>query len=423
MPGRRRPGPRARSPTTPTASAGRAPAARPSCRTSQAKTRAEAVRHARLGQPLRRGVPRRARPRLGRAALRAPRHRQPAGDDAHRRGAQKLTKRTSVELEDPDLAYLVEGTPEFDAYIADMLWAQGYACGQPRPDDGQRAARALRVLRLRSGRPQRINCHHNFTERELHDGRELWITRKGAIRADTGDLGVIPGSMGTRTYIVAGKGNAASRTSRARTAPAVGTAGRRRRSSSPRSTSPSRWRARTWLSSRADALLDEHPDRLQGHRPGDGRPDRPGRGAPHAAPGPQLQGHLTRPPRHVPLGPGRAGHQRSVVYEELDDTGRRTVDGVQPQSQRSIGAREQGLAAAEHQRVHVESESRRPGQRRGAAAPRRRSRGSRCCPRSPSSTCSRRRRGHRRAGGSSTTRARRPDGSRRTSGSGSGARP
>src|SRR5438128_12531332 len=55
---------------------------------------------------------------------------------------------------------------------------------------------------------QRINCHHNFTEREVHDRRELWVTRKGAIRADTGDLGVIPGSMGTRSYIVAGKGNA-----------------------------------------------------------------------------------------------------------------------------------------------------------------------------------------------------------------------
>jgi RNA-splicing ligase RtcB len=57
---------------------------------------------------------------------------------------------------------------------------------------------------------RRVNCHHNFTQRESHGGQELWITRKGAIKADTGDLGVIPGSMGTRSYIVAGKGNPAS---------------------------------------------------------------------------------------------------------------------------------------------------------------------------------------------------------------------
>src|SRR5437899_9077315 len=57
---------------------------------------------------------------------------------------------------------------------------------------------------------QRINCHHNFAQPEVHDGRELWVTRKGAIRADTGDLGVIPGSMGTRSYIVSGRGSAAS---------------------------------------------------------------------------------------------------------------------------------------------------------------------------------------------------------------------
>jgi tRNA-splicing ligase RtcB len=57
---------------------------------------------------------------------------------------------------------------------------------------------------------RRINCHHNFTELETHDGRELWVTRKGAIRAGIGDVGVIPGSMGTRSYIVAGKGNPAS---------------------------------------------------------------------------------------------------------------------------------------------------------------------------------------------------------------------
>src|SRR5436309_1257515 len=56
----------------------------------------------------------------------------------------------------------------------------------------------------------RVNAHHNFAQRETHDGRELWITRKGAIQADAGRLGIIPGSMGTRSYIVAGLGNPAS---------------------------------------------------------------------------------------------------------------------------------------------------------------------------------------------------------------------
>ena len=60
---------------------------------------------------------------------------------------------------------------------------------------------------------RRINCHHNFTQREEHGGQILWITRKGAIKADVDDLGVIPGSMGTRSYIVRGKGSAASWTS------------------------------------------------------------------------------------------------------------------------------------------------------------------------------------------------------------------
>ena len=105
---------------------------------------------------------------------------------------------------------------------------------------------------------QRINCHHNFTQREVHDGRELWITRKGAIKADVGDLGVIPGSMGTRSYIVAGKGSAESWTSSSHGA------GRRH----------SRTRARklftaddlahqmegmVWLSQRAASLVDEIP--------------------------------------------------------------------------------------------------------------------------------------------------------------------
>ena len=109
-------------------------------------------------------------------------------------------QRYFIELEDPDLAYFVEGTPEFDAYIADMLWAQDYALRQPRADDGpRRSARSIDVARPPvDATSSTVNCHHNYTQREHHHGRDLWVTRKGAIRAGVGDLGIIPGSMGTR---------------------------------------------------------------------------------------------------------------------------------------------------------------------------------------------------------------------------------
>ena len=119
-------------------------------------------------------------------------------------------KRRLVELPDRDLAYVVEGTAEFEAYITDMLWAQDYAMAN-RQVMLEAALDAIgRVLGRRVRAVETINCHHNFTEREPHGGRELWITRKGAIRARAGDRGVIPGSMGTRSYIVRGLGNPAS---------------------------------------------------------------------------------------------------------------------------------------------------------------------------------------------------------------------
>src|SRR5437773_2634841 len=123
--------------------------------------------------------------------------------------ARNLAKELELRLEDPDLAYFVEGTAEFGAYIADMLWAQDYA----RANRDQMMDNAMREVFAFFGfgaETQRINCHHNFTQREVHHGDQLWITRKGAIKAGTGDLGVIPGSMGTRSYIVCGKGSAAS---------------------------------------------------------------------------------------------------------------------------------------------------------------------------------------------------------------------
>jgi tRNA-splicing ligase RtcB len=105
---------------------------------------------------------------------------------------------------------------------------------------------------------RRTNCHHNFTQKEIHGGQELWITRKGAIKADTGDLGVIPGSMGTRSYIVRGKGNAESWTSCSHGA------GRRHSRTQAKKLFTTDDLARemagkVWLADRADALVDEIP--------------------------------------------------------------------------------------------------------------------------------------------------------------------
>jgi RNA-splicing ligase RtcB len=134
----------------------------------------------------------------------------------HIEGAKGLMKKLFISLEDPDLAYLVEGTPEFDAYIADMLWAQEYARAN-REAMMDAVLSELWSFVGTSGAATgpghevgRTNCHHNYTEREFHHGRTVWLTRKGAIRARQGDVGVIPGSMGTSSYIVRGLGNPAS---------------------------------------------------------------------------------------------------------------------------------------------------------------------------------------------------------------------
>ena len=128
----------------------------------------------------------------------------------HIEGAKGLMSRYFIDLDDPDLAYLVEGTAEFDSYIAAMLWSQDYALANREVMMDAVLGEVAALIGHDFDEVQRINCHHNFTEREHHMGRNMWITRKGAIRARTGDLGVIPGSMGTRSYIVEGAGSAAS---------------------------------------------------------------------------------------------------------------------------------------------------------------------------------------------------------------------
>lgn len=178
----------------------------------------------------------------------------------HINEAKSLMRKLFIKLEDPDLAYFVEKTPEFEAYIADLLWAQEYAMGN-REEMMDQALEALSAVVGRLGfdiEESRINCHHNYTAQENHNGQNVWLTRKGAIRAREGDLGVIPGSMGTRSYIVEGLGSAASYNSCSH-----GAGRRLSRGQAKRTLDLAEFQAQmqgvTWNSNRAESLLDEAP--------------------------------------------------------------------------------------------------------------------------------------------------------------------
>jgi len=126
----------------------------------------------------------------------------------HIQVARDLCSKWWIQLPDRDLAYLVEGTDEFWAYIRQMRWAQRYALLN-------REEMMDRVVRQFSEwvggdveRQEEINCHHNYTEQERHFGKDVWLSRKGAINAEAGRAGLIPGSMGTASYVVSGRGNA-----------------------------------------------------------------------------------------------------------------------------------------------------------------------------------------------------------------------
>jgi tRNA-splicing ligase RtcB (3'-phosphate/5'-hydroxy nucleic acid ligase) len=122
--------------------------------------------------------------------------------------AKELAKMAGTNLPDPDLAYFIAGTPEFDAYWRDLQWAQEYA----------RRNRDVMMMRFKhivekhvaGGKASKplleVNCHHNYAEKEVHFGEEVYVTRKGAVRAQVEDYGIIPGSMGAKSYIVKGKG-------------------------------------------------------------------------------------------------------------------------------------------------------------------------------------------------------------------------
>jgi tRNA-splicing ligase RtcB len=127
--------------------------------------------------------------------------------ERHIDSAKGLMKRMFVSLPDPDLAYFAAGTPDYDAYLRDLLWAQDYAIVN-REVMMERVLRQVGlVLGLEPKAELSVNCHHNFAVTERHFGRDVLVTRKGAVRARAGDMGIIPGSMGTKSYIVRGKGN------------------------------------------------------------------------------------------------------------------------------------------------------------------------------------------------------------------------
>jgi tRNA-splicing ligase RtcB (3'-phosphate/5'-hydroxy nucleic acid ligase) len=124
--------------------------------------------------------------------------------------ARERAIRMNRTLPDIDLAWLDEGSPEFADYMEAVGWAQDYARVNREVMLGLVLAAMRRHLRPFEVTAEAVNCHHNYVEREHHFEADVWVTRKGAIRARQGDLGIIPGSMGARSYIVRGKGNAES---------------------------------------------------------------------------------------------------------------------------------------------------------------------------------------------------------------------
>jgi len=115
-----------------------------------------------------------------------------------------------VNLPDQNLAYLAEGTSHFDDYVEAVGWAQRFA--RINREEMMRATLAALTSELGDFTvdAEAVNCHHNYVAKEHHFGEDVFVTRKGAVRAGLGELGIIPGSMGTRSYIVRGKGNADS---------------------------------------------------------------------------------------------------------------------------------------------------------------------------------------------------------------------
>lgn len=178
--------------------------------------------------------------------------------------AKQLAEHLEERLEDPNLAYFMENTPEFQAYIADMLWAQRYALGNRETMLGTITTEFYNFVGA-GNTVEIINCHHNFAQQELFpfnnnpsDMRPVWITRKGAIKAAVGDRGIIPGSMGTNSYIVEGLGNPLSWNSCSHGAGRKMSRTKAKRTFSTEDLA-NEMRGKVWLETKAEKLVDEIP--------------------------------------------------------------------------------------------------------------------------------------------------------------------
>lgn len=173
--------------------------------------------------------------------------------------AKGLMKEFFISLEDPDLAYLAEGTPDFEAYIKDLRWAQAYAFENRARMMDQALQQLREEVGTRVADVVRINCHHNYAAQENHFGKNVWVTRKGAISARVDEYGIVPGSMGGQSFIVRGLGNPASYTSAPHGAGRTMSRTQARKNLTTESLTD-RMSGTTWLSDRAEQLLDEHPE-------------------------------------------------------------------------------------------------------------------------------------------------------------------
>jgi RNA-splicing ligase RtcB len=171
----------------------------------------------------------------------------------------KIARRVcSYPLEDPELAWLEQGTPEFDAYLRDLRWSQRYALRNRELMLEATHAALAGVLEREVDATFEVNCHHNYTELEEHGGRRVWVTRKGAIRAGVEDWGLIPGAMGQRSFVVRGLGNAESYESCSHGAGRAMSRRQARKTLSVEDFAPAMGDA-AWQYEFAEQLLDEHP--------------------------------------------------------------------------------------------------------------------------------------------------------------------
>jgi tRNA-splicing ligase RtcB len=161
-------------------------------------------------------------------------------------------------LADPQLAWLEQGTTEFEAYLQDLRWSQAYA-RRNRELMLHAVHETVQDVLGRAVAPTfEVNCHHNYTELERHGGRRLWVTRKGAIRAGVGDWGLIPGAMGQRSFVVRGLGNAEAYESCAHGAGRAMSRTRARKTLSVEDLGRTMEQT-AWQRGSARELLDEHP--------------------------------------------------------------------------------------------------------------------------------------------------------------------